>query len=61
MISKTSQIWDGPGGLVVKSVRLASAAWVSQVCMLGVDPHTACKAILWQRPTHELEEDWHRY
>ena len=31
----------------------------SGVWMLGVDPHHS-SAMLWWRPTYEIEEDWHR-
>ena len=48
-----------PGGLVVKFVHSASAAWGSQVLILGPDlallirPH--CGSI-----PHKIEKDWHR-
>ena len=48
-----------PGGIVMFAC-FVSAAWGLWVWILGRDPHTACQAMLWQRPTYKVEEDWHR-
>ena len=48
-------------GTVVKLACSASAAWGSQVWILGVDLHAAHQAILRQHPTRNIEEDCNRY
>ena len=48
-----------PGGVVVKFVHSASAAWGLWVWMLGVDLHIAHQAMLWWHPTYKIEKDWH--
>ena len=48
------------GVTVVEFVCSASVAQGSQVQIPGVDLYTAHQAILWQRPTYKMEEDWHR-
>ena len=50
-----------PGGVAVEFVYPISVAQCLQVWISGVDLHTAHQAMLWQRPTYKLEEDWHRY
>ena len=45
---------------MVKFVHSASMAWASPVRIQHVDLHTAHQAMLWQHPTYEIEEDWHR-
>ena len=47
-IFKKQANWGQPVGAVVKFAYSASAAWSSPVRILGVDPHTACQAMLWQ-------------
>ena len=49
-----------PGEVMVKFARSASTAQSLQVRILGVDLHTTHQAVLWQRPTYKMEEDWHR-
>ena len=58
-ISKYSS-WNQPGCEVVKFVHSALAAWGSRVRILGADLHITHQAVLWQSPTHKMEEDWHR-
>ena len=43
---------------MVKFTRSTSVARGSQVQILGVNLHTAHQAMLWQGPTHKIEEDW---
>ena len=49
-----------PSGVVVKFAHSTSVAWGSQVWIPGVDLHAAHPAMLWQHPTYNIEEDWHR-
>ena len=42
-----------PGGPVVKFAQSTSAAWSSQVQILGTDLHTAHQVMLQQRPTYK--------
>ena len=49
-----------PRGVVIKFTCSTSVARSLQIQILGVDLHTAHKAMLWQRPTYKIEEDWHR-
>ena len=46
---------------MVKFVRSASAARVSQVQILGADLDTAHQATLWQYPSYKIEEDGHGF
>ena len=48
---KKSECRGQPGGVVVKFVHSASAAWGLQVQILDVDLHTTHQAMLWQHPT----------
>ena len=52
--------WGRPSGVVVKLAHSASVAWGLQVQILGADLCTSHWAMLWQCPTYEIEEDWHR-
>ena len=49
-----------PSDVVVNFVPSVLVARGSQVCIPGVDLHTACQAMLWQCPTYKVEENWHR-
>ena len=53
---------SGGGGarecIVVKFVHSTSAAQGLWAQFLGADLHTAHKAMLQQRPTYKIEEDW---
>ena len=48
------------GGVVVKFVRSALAAWGSWVQIPGTDLDTAHQAMQWPGPKYKMEEDWHR-
>ena len=45
---KKLSTWGQLGGAMVKFARSASAAWGSQVQILGADLCAACQAMLWQ-------------
>ena len=49
-----------PSGLVIKFVCSTLAAQGSCIQTLGMDLGTTHQAMLWQPPTHKIEEDWHR-
>ena len=55
------KLWGRPAGVEVKFACSASAAQGSQVQIPGADLQTAHQAILWQRLTYEIEEDWNKY
>ena len=57
-IKNQQLLW--PSGVVVKCTRSALAAQGLRVQIPGVDSHTTHQAMLWQRPTYKIEEDWHR-
>ena len=48
------------GGIVIKFMCSAVAAWGSWVRIPGMDLHSAHQAMLWRRPIYKIEEDWHR-
>ena len=48
-----------PSGAAVKCARSALVARGPLVWILGVDLHTACKAMLWQASCIKVEEDGH--
>ena len=45
---------------MVKFARSTLATRGLWVWILGADLHTPHQAMLWQHPTHKIEEDWHR-
>ena len=45
-------------GLVIKFNVSALVAWV---WFWGTDPHHLSVVMLWQQPTHKIEDNWHRY
>ena len=49
---------DWPGGIVVKFVHPALAAWDSWVQISGADLHNSHQVTLWEHPTYKIEEDW---
>ena len=49
-----------PGGVMVKFTGSTLVAQGSLVQIPGTDLHTAQQAMLWLRPTYDIEEDWHR-
>ena len=58
MILDKKYIRGQPIGVEAKFTCSASAAWGSQVWILGADLHTAHQAMLWWHPTYVIEEDW---
>ena len=59
-LAKASLYGGQASGTVVKFAFSASAGLDSQFRIPGMDLHTAHQAMLWQRPTYEIEEDCHR-
>ena len=50
-----------PSGVVVKFTPSVLAAWGSQLWIPCANLHTAHQVMLWQHPTHKIEEACHRY
>ena len=59
-IVKKYKAWGQPGDVVVNFICSASAVQGSWVWITGVALYIAHEAMLWQRPTHKIEKDWHR-
>ena len=54
------QLEGSLGGVLVKFVHSASAAWGLWLQIPGMDLHTTHQATLWWCPTYKIEENWHR-
>ena len=57
---KNTEPWARPSDIALKFMRSASAHCGLWVQIPGMDLHSAHQAMLWQHPTHKIQEDWHR-